>query len=644
VPIEKIMEKPEPAAIATAADGNFWRQNSVNRWGSIVKWYTSRVRSRFLLLVAAVAIALNAQTTPPPADAANRANLTISVEPLGDNDEGVVSRVTFRFSVPSDVPPNLPMVVQGSILQAGQVVKNFRLLIPPDQHDNVRSTQVLRAGENEIEARLLIPLEEAAPVILGKTSVKVTALQTNKPYVAGPNEGAEGVIAEGIVPESVGAVKIRTPRRDVAPNLFIVDVDVVAPVSRVEFWVEGKKILVRNAAPYRAELDLGKLPKRVEVRAVGYDNKGHYIDADAFVVNERETPLEVKITRTETPDGVSHFKLSVQNPKNTEIRSVVLFAGQKKIHEWSGPPYAVDIPSARLAGVEFVRASVTDSTNYEAADLLFLNGNRYSEEIEVNLVELPVTVTDAGGAPVGNLKQEDFTVFEKGKQQKISSFNFANNLPISVGMLLDTSGSMQPRIKAAKEAAIEFFHNIIRPTDRAFFGAFAFDATRAAPFVSDIGNLEAQVNASPDAAGGTSLYDAIVTGLYRFRSIQGRKALVVITDGEDTTSRLSYEDMLTYVRASRVPIYFIGIGLGIGDISGTSKMKALAAETGAVAYFIKDVKQLKETYSLLEKDLRSQYLIAYNTESMKNDQAYRTVEVKVNRPDVRVRTIRGFIP
>lgn len=591
-----------------------------------------------------VSLSLGAQTTPPPPDPNNRANLTITVEPLGDNDEGVVSRVTFRFAVPEDVPPNLPMVVQGSIMQGGQVIRNFRMMVAPDQHDILRTTQVFHAGENEIEARLLIPLEEQAPVLLGKTSTKISVAKTNKTYVASPNEGAEGVLAEGIVPETVGAVKIRPPRRDVAPQLFIVDVDVLPPVTRVEFWVEGKKILVRNAAPYRAELDLGKLPKRVEVRAVGYDAKGRYIDADAFVVNERETPLEVKITRTETPDGVSHFKLSLQNPKNTEIKSVVMFAGPKKVHEWTEPPYAIDIPTASLAGVEFVRASVTDSTNYEASDLLFLSGNRYTEEIEVNLVELPVSVTDSSGAPVANLKQEDFTVFEKGKQQKISSFNFANHLPISVGMLLDHSGSMVPRIKAAKEAAVEFFHSILKAGDRAFFGAFAFDATRVAPFVSDINNLEQQVNGSPEAAGGTSLYDAIVTGLYRFRSIQGRRALVIITDGEDTTSRLSYDDMLTYVRASRVPLYFIGIGLGFTDIGGTSKMKALAAETGGVAYFIHDVKQLKETYGQLEKDLRSQYLISYYTESTKNDQNYRTVEVKVNRPDVRVRTIRGFIP
>ena len=126
--------------------------------------------------------------------------------------------------------------------------------------------------------------------------------------------------------------------------------------------------------------------------------------------------------------------------------------------------------------------------------------------------------------------------------------------------------------------------------------------------------------------------------------MQGRKALIILTDGEDTTSRIAYDDMLAYARSARVPLYFIGIALGITDIGGSSKMKTLAAETGGIAYFIRDVKQLNATYAQLEKDLRSQYLIAYNTETTKKDQKYRTVEVRADRANVVVRTIRGFIP
>lgn len=567
--------------------------------------------------------------------------IVIGLEPLGDNDSGVVARVSFRFPTPPDVPEEIPLVLQGSFMQRGIVLRNFRYVIPRENRNVVTAVQAFAEGEAEVEARLILPADDAAPIIVAKVSETFAIAKTNTPYVAAPDDGAEAVLAEGVVPETFGAVKIRPPRRDVAPNLFIVEVDVRAPVKRVEFWVEGKKIMARNAPPFRAELDLGRLPKRVEVRAVGYDDRGRYVDADAFIVNERDTPLEVKITRTQTPDGVSHFKLSIQNPKNHPLRTVELYAGDRKIAEWKRPPYAIDLPTARLAGVEYVRATVVDSTGYEAADLLFLSGDRYIEEIEVNLVELPVSVSDASGTPITGLTQPSFTVLENGTPQKLTSFHYANNLPISVGVLLDHSGSMEERMSDAKSAAVDFFRSIMRPGDRAFIAPFASDPARFAPFVSDVSTLQAQVEAAPDAGGGTSLYDAIITGLYRFRNVQGRKALIVITDGEDTASRLTYDDMLTYARASRVPLYFIGIGFTFGGPGG---MKSLAAETGGIAYFIRNTKQLAETYEQLEKELRSQYLLSYHAESSKKDTAYRTIEVKVDRPDARVRTIRGYIP
>jgi Ca-activated chloride channel homolog len=571
--------------------------------------------------------------------------VTVTLEPLGDTDAGVAARVSFRFARPAEVTADSALVLQGSFMQNGRILRNFRYVVPPEKDGETKTVQVFAEGEAVVETRLLVDdTAESSPLLLGKSTETFKIEKTNKVYVADLDDGAEAVLAEGVLPEAMGAVKIRSPRRDVAPNLFIVNVDVLPPVKRVEFWVEGKKVIARNAPPYTAELDLGKLPKRVEVKAIGFDAQGRYVDADAFIVNERETPLEVKITRTETPDGLAHFKLSVMNPKNTNIKSVVLFAGDKKLHEWRRPPYAIDLPAARLAGYEFVRASVVDSTGYEASDLLFLSGDRYIEEIEVNIVELPVQVTDAGGVPVPNLTDKNFTILENGQPKQVAALNYAANLPLSVGVLLDHSRSMEKRIGEAKQAASEFFRSIIKYNDRGFITGFSAEPGRGAPFVGDPGALEVQVGAIPDVGGSTALYDAIVTGLYRFRNVQGRKALIVITDGDDTSSRLSYDDMLVYARSARVPLYFIGIGFGLGNFGGPSTMRNLAAETGGVVYLIRNVSQLGETYKQLEADLRSQYLLTYRTESTKKDTAYRTIEVKVDRPDAKVRTIRGFIP
>ena len=593
------------------------------------------MRTLVAALLVLLALPLSSQEAVKP--------LTVSVEPLGDAPDGVVARVTFRFVHQPDVEEGTPLVLLGSYIVDGAVARNFRYALPPDHANAYTTIQTLPAGEVEVEVRLM-PADTAAPVILAKTTGKFTVAPTGQPYVAGAGAGADEIVAEGAGSESAGAVTMKPPRRDVALNLFIVEVEAAPPVTRVEFWVDGKRIIARNAPPYSAELDLGKLPKRVEVKAVGYDRRGRYIDADAFVVNERETPLEVNIARTATPDGTTHFKLSVQNPKAVAIRSVALFAGDRKLREWTQPPYAFSIPTAQLEGIEFVRAAAVDANGYEASDLLFLDGERFVEEIDVNVVELPVSVTSEGGTSMTGLQKTEFTVLENGVPQTISTFDFASSLPISVGVLIDHSGSMQKRIVEAKKAAVDFFRDIIGPRDRAFVGAFASDPTKTAPFVSDVPTLEAQIGAIPEALGGTALYDAIVTGLYRFRNVQGRKALVVITDGEDTTSRLPYEDMLTYARAARVPLYFIGIGMRSFSLGGSGTMKSLAAETGGMAFFIRDVAMLGETYKTLERELRSQYLITYHAQSTTKDREYRTIEVKVARPGATVRTIRGYIP
>ena len=575
--------------------------------------------------------------------------ISITAQPVGDSEQGgVVVRVGFRIGTPPEVPPENELFLQGSFMQNGQVLRNFRIPVHASERAPVNTVQTFAEGDAEIEVRLVMPTEDDAPIIVYKTSEKFTFAKTNKPYVVGA-DGVEGIIAEeaiaeGVIPETTGAVQIAAPRRDVALNLFIVNVDVEPIVKRVEFFVDGKKILARNAPPFSAELDLGKLPKRVEVRAVGYDEKGRYVDADAVLVNERELPLEVKIMRHVTPDGVAHFKLGIQNPQGTNLKTVTLYAGDKKLHEWTRPPYAFDIANSSLAPYEFVRASVVDSTGYEAADLLFLRGDRLIEQMEVNLIELPVSVADAAGAPVMNLERKNFTILENDKPQTISNFNFSANLPISIGVLLDHSYSMEKRMDQAKTAAIDFFKSILKKGDRAFIAGFAGDPTRNAPFVSDVSILDAQINALPKAGGGTALYDAIVTGLYRFRTMQGRKALVVITDGDDTTSRLSWNDTEAYVRAARVPVYFIGIGIGGKTRLSGGGIKQLADDSGGVAYFIRNISELGDAYKRLEQELRSQYLLSYHAESSKNDQAYRSVVVKVDRPDAKVRTIRGYIP
>ncbi|HUP64226.1 MAG TPA: VWA domain-containing protein [Thermoanaerobaculia bacterium] len=598
------------------------------------------MRTAWALLLVLSGVAALAQS-PPAAEP-----LVIVADQLGDSPGGVATRITFTVD-PSVVTDDRELILQGSILIEGSVFRNFRRPLIGSERNRLEMLQVLPVGAAVIEARLLV-MKDGSPLLLAKKELSATIRETGIDFVADEEGTAEEILAEGVVPGSAGAIAIQPPRRDLAPNLFIVDVDVKEPVRRVEFWIDGKKIMTRNAPPYRAELDLGAIPRRVEVRAVGYDARGRYIDADAWIVNERENDLEVKVTKTDTPDGVSHFKVSVQNPKRLGTRRVTLHADDEQLARWAHPPYALDIDTALLAGKTFIRATLIDDSGGETTDLLYLEGDRYVERLDVNLVELPVSVFDSTGTPVAALTKDEFEVYEEGKQKAIEAFGFSSDLRLTLGLLLDHSGSMQPRIEQARRAAVEFFAQVMREGDRAFFGGFSFAATDLTPLVSDVSSLQHEISGLGNAEGATALYDAIVTGLYRFRGIEGRKALVVVTDGEDTSSRVDYDSMLRYVRATRVPVYFVGIGISRMDFTLSSRLRTLAAESGAVAYFasggeeMKD--ELREIYTRLEQELRSQYLLGYYTEVTTGDDAYRTVEVRVKRAGAKARTIRGFLP
>src|ERR1051325_3996397 len=274
------------------------------------------------LLFAAVA---SAQEAPPKP-------LSIAVEAVGDRDAGVVARVFFRFANPRAIT-EAGLFLEGSLSEGGRVPRNFRFPVPrkndkfiwnntlehngklirstrwavlPDKRNEMSMLHLFGEGEVEIEARLILEGDNgAAPQLVAEAHETFTLAKTNNPLPA-------DAVGDDEARAATGAVTIAAPRSRLASGIFLISVDVLPPVNRVEFRVEDKKVRTRNAPPYTTELDLGDAQKRVTVRAIGYDAADHFVDADAFVINESE-PLAVKITRIATTDGLTHFKLSVRN-------------------------------------------------------------------------------------------------------------------------------------------------------------------------------------------------------------------------------------------------------------------------------------------------------------------------------------------
>jgi VWFA-related protein len=301
------------------------------------------------------------------------------------------------------------------------------------------------------------------------------------------------------------------------------------------------------------------------------------------------------------------------------------------------PPWETELtlPADEVVYVTTV-VLLDDGTRAEA--VRFLRAPEYVEEVEVNLVELYVTVTDRSNQLVTGLAQNDFEVLEGGKAQEIAKFELVENRPLTIGMLLDTSGSMAQSLAQAQAAAAGFLRSVLKPRDKAFAVSFASRTRLDMPPTDDAEGVALALS-NLQAVGDTALHDAIVHSLYYFRGMTGQRALVLLSDGDDNASWFKYNDALDYARRSGVAIYPIGFNVpGLGGLKG--KLEQLAQETGGRVFYANKPEELPGVYAQIEKELRSRYLVAYNASASSGPSGVRAVEVKVKK-GYKTRVSRG---
>ena len=268
----------------------------------------------------------------------------------------------------------------------------------------------------------------------------------------------------------------------------------------------------------------------------------------------------------------------------------------------------------------------------------------------IDLVSLNVTVTE-GDHFVGGLDQNKFAIFEDGVKQDITFFT-SERQPIALSILLDSSTSMDTKLKTAQEAAVGFASRL-GPQDVAQVIDFDSRPTVVQPFTNDRVLLETAIRKTT-AGGSTSLYNAIYIALSELKKVRAesiaqvrRQAIVVLSDGEDTSSLVEYEAVLDAAKRSEVLIYCIGLksktdfptkGFNEADFV----MRTLSQETGGRAFFVEQLPQLASVYQTIADELVSQYTIGYSPKNPKRDGAWRTVVVQVDHPDAAVRTKRGY--
>jgi VWFA-related protein len=288
-------------------------------------------------------------------------------------------------------------------------------------------------------------------------------------------------------------------------------------------------------------------------------------------------------------------------------------------------------------------------------------------KVEVDVVNVLAAVRDKHGALVANLEQKDFSIFEDGKLQPIKYFTRETDLPLTIGLLIDVSGSQRNLIGIERSAAIQFFSQVLRKKDEAFLISFGEESELLQDYTNSVRLLTEGMNNLRVSSGvggfgpgpvptvgqprGTVLYDAIyVAATEKLRTEVGRKVIVVITDGVDEGSKLPLKDALEAAQKADAVIYSVeysdpsaygGWGFGMGA-TGDSALHQLSDPTGGRVYRVGRNNPLDAVFKELSDEMRSQYAIGYTPLNPAKDGSFRKLEIRMANKDLKAQARKGY--
>jgi Ca-activated chloride channel homolog len=544
-------------------------------------------------------------------------NLDVTGEVLKDGQ--FFENYRYRYDFPAEIVGEMiPVVIE-------------RYLRPAEYLSRLKIADTNSGAEAILENEITVPTVEAGPV---SSAARLEA-----------SDKVESLRQEYFMGES--RLRIVPLPSDIITGLRTIETIVTGEeIARVEFYVDGRKIMTKTAPPYSLELDFGLVPAARRLRVVGLDARENLVAGDEIVFNTGADPFRAHIAYPRIAPQLSgqvRVEIEVEVPESKTLDRVELYLNEDRVGTMFDPPFTQMIFIPHTLEVGYLRAVAITSGDepLETEDVVLLNTPHFTQEIDVHLVELPTTVL-RNGSPVQNLPQSSFRVLDGGREVEIAKFEYLRDIPLNLGIAIDSSGSMEERMMDTQRAAAQFFRQILRRGDRAFIISFADVPLVVRKWTDDREDLVRGL-ASLRAEGATALYDSVVYSLYNFQGIQGQKALVLLSDGKDTTSRFSFEQALEYSRRSAVPLYSIGIGIGTLDRETRSRLARLSSETGGRSYFIDGIEQLDRIYNEIETELRAQYLLGfYPHQEVSRGSGWRDIEVRV--PEGDARTIRGYYP
>lgn len=417
-------------------------------------------------------------------------------------------------------------------------------------------------------------------------------------------------------------------------------------VSSVDFFLDGEPAGSDDRAPFSMTLDLGPEARPHTIRAVARDRSGTVLGEHTLEINSASaTRFAVAITGMRPRPGggtpATEVEAEVSVPAGDSLDRVEVYRNDQLVARPEGPPYRATV-EGEATPTDYVRVVAYLADGTSAEDVRFLAGDVAGERVEVNLVQVFTVVTGEDGQPVEGLGPKDFEIEVDGHKRPVERFQLADDVPLTLALAVDTSESMWPLMPDARQAAGRFLVDTLIPGDRALLVAFSDRPRLIAPPSGDSPTLLRSFS-HLHAGGATALYDSIVFSLVQLQEASehnnGRRAVVLLTDGQDYGSRFRPRRVIDDARAQGTPVYVVSLA-GLYNERGSVRkpdIETITGHTGGRTYYIDDVSKLSSAYDQINRELRTQYVLAFATQRPLSEKELRSIRVRVDRPGLEAR-------
>jgi VWFA-related protein len=407
-------------------------------------------------------------------------------------------------------------------------------------------------------------------------------------------------------------------------------------IARVDFYLDEVKVRSAEKAPFRAEIDVGPVPRARTVKAIGFDAGGAAKGEAVVTINDRADAFFVNIVAPAAAKlaGTYPVELDVHVPPGRELKQVDVSWNGKDLASLKTAPFrtSVDVPAEEFGYLRAV-ALLDDGSSTEATRVYNSSGS--SASVEVGAVTVIASVSDRSGNRRAGLQSEDFAIEDEGTRVP-AELRSSDDEPVTIGLAIDSSSSMRGRLVYAIRAASEFLGRALRPQDQAFVVAFDTGPRLVHPRSTDEASLQSAVYALTPQ-GGTSIFDGVTFALQQFQGVTGKKALLVFSDGLEGSSSASAKECERLARSVGVPVYLVVPPRGE---KGKHALKTISDLTGGVMFYDAPVESFPSVFDKLAAEMRGQYVLSFTRPADVKPGTWRTLRVSVK--DANVRTIQGY--